>query len=137
VLGETDKLVAPDQVKRVVICSGKVYYDLLAERRDKSVQDVAIVRLEQIFPFPERTLGNILKPYANAELVWCQEEPANMGAWNFVDRRIEKVLLTNGGRVTRPAYAGRVEAASPATGQARVHAAEQVALVRDALGMNS
>ncbi len=137
VLGETDRLAPPDQVKRVVICSGKVYYDLLAERREKGVQDVAIVRLEQIFPFPERTLGDILKPYANADVVWCQEEPANMGAWSFVDRRIEKVLAANGGRASRPAYAGRVDAASPATGLAKVHAAEQVALVRDALGMNS
>ena len=137
VLGEMDKLMAPDQVKRVVICSGKVYYDLLAERREKGVQDVAIVRLEQIFPFPEHTLGDILKPYANAEVVWCQEEPANMGAWSFVDRRIEQVLLANGGRAMRPRYAGRVEAASPATGLAKVHAAEQMALVRDALGMNS
>jgi len=137
VLGETDRLVAPGQVKRVVICSGKVYYDLLAERRDKGVQDVAIVRLEQIFPFPECTLGDILKPYADADVVWCQEEPANMGAWSFVDRRIEKLLLANKGRATRPVYAGRVEAASPATGLAKVHAAEQMALVRDALGMNS
>ncbi len=136
VLGELDRLVAPEEVKRVVICSGKVYYDLLAERREKGVQDVAIVRLEQIFPFPERTLGDVLKPYTNAEVVWCQEEPANMGAWSFVDRRIEKVLVANGGRATRPAYAGRVDAASPATGLAKVHAAEQMALVRDALGMN-
>ncbi len=136
VLGETDRLVAAEEVKRVVICSGKVYYDLLVERREKGIQDVAIIRLEQIFPFPESTLGRILEPYANAEVVWCQEEPANMGAWSFVDRRIEKVLMANGGRATRPVYAGRVDAASPATGLAKVHAAEQMALVRDALGMN-
>ncbi len=137
VLGETDTLVAPEQVKRVVICSGKVYYDLLAERREKGVKDVAIVRLEQIYPFPERALRAILRPYVNADVVWCQEEPENMGAWCFVDRRIERVLAANGSSAARPVYAGRVEAASPATGLAKVHAAEQMALVRDALGMNS
>ena len=136
VLHELDTLVPADQVKRVVICSGKVYYDLLAERREKGVKDVAIIRLEQIFPFPEQTLAAALKPYINADVAWCQEEPANMGAWSFVDRRIERVLAGNGGRAARPSYAGRVEAASPATGLAKVHAAEQMALVRDALGMN-
>ena len=137
VIPETDKLAAPERVKRVVVCTGKVYYDLLAERRDKGVDDVAIIRLEQIFPFPERTLGAVLQPYANAEVVWCQEEPANMGAWSFVDRRIERVMGTAGMKASRPSYAGRIDAASPATGLAKVHAAEQAALVRDALGMNS
>ncbi len=136
VLHELDALAPADQVRRVVVCSGKVYYDLLAERRDKGMKDVAILRLEQIFPFPEHTLAAALKPYVNADVVWCQEEPANMGAWSFVDRRIERVLAGNGGRAARPSYAGRVEAASPATGLAKVHAAEQMALVRDALGMN-
>ncbi len=137
VLNELDTLIVPEQIKRVVICSGKVYYDLLTERREKGVKDVAILRLEQIFPFPENTLAAALQPYVNADVVWCQEEPANMGAWSFVDRRIEKVLAANGGRAIRPIYAGRVDAASPATGLAKVHAAEQMALVRDALGMNA
>ena len=136
VLHELDRLVPAEEVRRVVVCSGKVYYDLLAERREKGVKDVAIIRLEQIFPFPGQTLAAALKPYINADVVWCQEEPANMGAWSFVDRRIERVLAGNGGRAARPSYAGRVEAASPATGLAKVHAAEQMALVRDALGMN-
>jgi len=135
VIPEVDALAPPEQVRRVVICSGKVYYDLLAERRDKGVKDVAIVRLEQIFPFPERTLGAVLQPYGKADVVWCQEEPANMGAWTFVDRRIERVMAT-AGLAGRPLYAGRPDAASPATGLAKVHAAEQAALVRDALGMN-
>ncbi len=137
VIPEVDTLAAPEAVHRVVICSGKVYYDLLAERRDKGVNDVAIVRLEQIHPFPEHTLGAVLKPYANAEVVWCQEEPANMGAWSFVDRRIERVMGAVGMKTSRPSYAGRPDAASPATGLAKVHTAEQAALVRDALGMNS
>jgi len=79
----------------------------------------------------------VLQPYANAEVVWCQEEPANMGAWSFVDRRIERVMGVAGMKASRPSYAGRIDAASPATGLAKVHAAEQASLVRDALGMNS
>jgi 2-oxoglutarate dehydrogenase E1 component len=114
-----------------------VYYDLLAERRERKIEDVAIVRVEQLYPFPEKTLAFTLKPYAKAEIVWCQEEPENMGAWSFVDRRIEKVLGVLRHKTRRARYAGRPEAASPATGLARVHAAEQAALVRDALGQNS
>ena len=136
VIPEIDALTPPEQVKRVVICSGKVYYDLLQERRDKGVTDVAIIRLEQIYPFPERTLGEVLKPYSKAEVVWCQEEPANMGAWTFVDRRIERVMVAQGMAASRPGYAGREDAASPATGLAKVHAAQQAALVQDALGLN-
>jgi 2-oxoglutarate dehydrogenase E1 component len=133
VLPEIDAIAPPDQVRRVVLCSGKVYYDLLTERREKAIDDVAIVRLEQIYPFPENTLTRELTPYRNADLVWCQEEPENMGAWNFVDRRLEKVLSRTGGKATRPIYVGRDAAASPATGSARKHQAEQAALVSAAL----
>jgi len=119
----------------VVICSGKVYYDLLTERREHRENDVAIVRLEQLYPFPENTLGRVLAPYENADVVWCQEEPENMGGWNFVDRRLEKVLGRLEGKARRPQYAGRDAAASPATGQARVHAREQATLVAAALGI--
>lgn len=133
VIPEIDPIDAPDTVRRVVLCSGKVYYDLLQERRAKGITDVAILRLEQFFPFPENTLGRLLAPYANAEIVWCQEEPENMGAWLFVDRRLEKVLAGLGQARRRPSYVGRREAASPATGLARVHAAEQAALVAAAL----
>ena len=134
VIGEIDPIAAPDQVKRVVICSGKVYYDLLAERREHKITDVALLRLEQIYPFPSITLPKLLAPYQNAEIVWCQEEPANMGSWTFVDRRIEKVMQGLG-RTIRPSYAGREDAASPATGLARVHTEQQAALVADALGL--
>ena len=120
----------------MVLCSGKVYYDLLAERRDRGLDDVAILRLEQLYPFPEKTLAFALKPYAKAQhIVWCQEEPENMGAWMFADRRIERVLTALKHKCKRPEYAGRAAAASPATGLARVHAAEQAALVRTALGV--
>jgi len=137
VLGEVDQLVAPEKVRRVVMCSGKVYYDLLAARREAKLDDVALLTLEQIYPFPEITLPKKLGPYRNADVVWCQEEPANMGAWTFVDRRIEKILTELGGAAKRPTYVGRDDAASPATGLAKVHAAQQAALVARALGLNS
>ena len=137
VIDETDAIAPADKVRRVVMCSGKVYYDLLQARRDAQLDDVAIVRLEQVYPFPEITLPKVLAPYKNADVIWCQEEPANMGSWTFVDRRIEKVLKALGGKATRPIYVGRDDAASPATGLAKVHAQQQAALVRDALGLTS
>ncbi len=136
VIPETDSIVAADKVRRVVISTGKVYYDLLAERREKGVDDVALVRLEQIYPFPAKSLGAAIAPYRNAEVIWCQEEPENNGAWSFVDRRIEAVLGELGGGCKRPVYVGREAAASPATGQAKVHVLQQAKLVRDALGLN-
>jgi 2-oxoglutarate dehydrogenase E1 component len=135
VIPEIDQIAPAEKVRRVVLCSGKVYYDLLTERRAHEENDVAIVRLEQIYPFPENTLGRVLAPYHNADVVWCQEEPENMGAWNFVDRRIEKVLSRLEMRVMRPAYAGREAAASPATGSARIHGREQATLVAAAIGI--
>jgi 2-oxoglutarate dehydrogenase E1 component len=135
VIPEVDEIAPPEKVRRVVLCSGKVYYDLLAERRAHQEDEVAIIRLEQIYPFPEITLERVLRPYENADVVWCQEEPENMGAWFFVDRRIERVLGRLEGRARRPLYAGRDAAASPATGQARVHGREQATLVATALGI--
>ena len=135
VIPETDELAAPEAVKRVVLCSGKVYYDLLAARRERGIRDVAIVRLEQIYPFPGKNLKAAIEQYTNAELVWCQEEPENSGAWTFVDRRIEAVLGCLNGVAKRPRFVGRAAAASPATGLAKVHAAEQAALVNEALSV--
>jgi 2-oxoglutarate dehydrogenase E1 component len=135
VIPEIDELLPPDQVRRVAICSGKVYYDLLAERRAKDIKDVALIRLEQMYPFPENSLGQALTRYRNADVVWCQEEPENMGSWNFVDRRIEKVLSRLDMRVRRPIYIGREAAASPATGLARTHMAQQSRLVATVLGI--
>ena len=135
VIPEIDAIDPPEKVRRVVICSGKVYYDLLAERRAKEIKDIAIVRLEQFYPFPEITLGRHLAPYKNADVVWCQEEPENMGGWNFVDRRIEKVLMRLDMKVRRPVYIGREAAASPATGLAKTHMAQQSTLVATVLGI--
>jgi 2-oxoglutarate dehydrogenase E1 component len=133
VIPETDELVAPEAVKRVVICTGKVYYDLLTERRERGIKDVAIVRLEQLYPFPAKNLKTAIEAYKNADVVWCQEEPENNGGWTFVDRRIESVLTCLDGAAKRPKYVGRKAAASPATGLAKVHTAEQAALVNEAL----
>ena len=134
VIGETDAIAPDGEVERVVICSGKVYYDLLQARRDAARNEVAIVRLEQLYPFPLKTLARTLARYPRARIVWCQEEPGNMGGWSFVDRLLERALGTIG-REERVFYAGRQPAASPATGQGSTHAAEQAALVSAALGI--
>ncbi len=135
VIPEIDELAEPEAVKRVVICSGKVYYDLLAERRERGIKDVAIVRLEQFYPFPAKNLKSAIATYKNAEVVWCQEEPENAGGWSFVDRKIEAVLACLEGPAKRPRYVGRPEMASPAPGIAKNHVAEQAALVNEALSL--
>lgn len=122
-----------DQVERVVICSGKVYYDLLEEREKNNLQNVAIIRLEQFYPFPEKELSDALRPYQKAKIIWAQEEPYNMGGWFFVDRRLELLLTHMEMAQTRPLYAGRAAAASPATGIAARYKAEQDHLIQMAL----
>ncbi len=135
VIPEIDAIAPEEKVRRVVLCTGKVYYDLLQERRDKGIDDVALIRVEQMHPFPVNSLTRALAPYRNAEVVWCQEEPENMGAWWYMDRRIEKVLRSLDITAKRPSYVGREEAASPATGLARTHAQQQAKLVTEALGL--
>lgn len=123
------------KAERVVLCSGKVYYDLLAEREKRGLDDVALIRLEQLYPFPHHALVEALKRHADAKhVVWCQEEPRNAGAWRFVDRRLEHAMKVAGlAPGLRALYAGRAAAASPATGLASRHQAEQAALVDKAL----
>jgi 2-oxoglutarate dehydrogenase E1 component len=133
VLGETETIAADENVRRVVLCSGKIYFDLVRARAEQSDDRVVLVRVEQLYPFPFNALGRALQRYRNAEIVWCQEEPQNMGAWNFVDRRIEEVLAGLGVAAKRPRFAGRAEAASPATGLFKRHVEEQAHLVADAL----
>lgn len=133
VIGETGAIRPDDQVRRVVLCSGKIYYDLVKARTEKGDDTVALVRLEQLYPFPRRSLAEQLRRYRNAELVWCQEEPENMGAWGFVDRRIEQVLAGLDVAARRPRFVGRAEAAAPATGLFRRHVQEQTQLVQYAL----
>ncbi len=119
----------------MVLCSGKVYYDLLAERTERGVDDVALVRVEQLYPFPVISLGAELARFPDAEVVWCQEEPRNMGAWTFVDRRLEELLGRIEQKAQRPRYVGRAEAAAPATGLNSKHVAEQKKLIDEALSV--
>ena len=127
------KLVADDKIKRVVICAGKVYYDLLEKRDSRGLTDVYLLRLEQFYPFPALSLVKELERFTNADVVWCQEEPKNQGAWFFVEPNIEWVLTRIGAKAGRAKYAGRAATASPATGLASQHKAQQDALVNDAL----
>jgi 2-oxoglutarate dehydrogenase E1 component len=129
---------ADEQVKRLVLCSGKIAYELM-EARDKAGDgQTSIVRLEQLYPFPSEPLVIRLKRMANLEeVVWAQEEPKNNGYWNFVEPFLEECLGEAGVRPRRPVYAGRASSASPATGLAKRHAAEQAALIAAALGHGS
>ena len=132
--GHSDtKLVDDDKIKRVVMCSGKVYFDLLEERDARGLEDVYILRVEQFYPFPAQAMVKELKRFPNADYVWCQEEPKNQGGWTFMDPNIEWVLTRIKADITRPVYAGRPASASPATGLASAHKAQQAALVDDAL----
>jgi 2-oxoglutarate dehydrogenase E1 component len=133
VIGETGNIAADEAIQRVVLCSGKVYFDLAKERAKRGEDRTALVRLEQLYPFPFNSLAKVLQRYRNAEIVWCQEEPQNMGAWSFVDRRIEQVLAGLDITAKRPRFAGRAEAASPATGIHKRHVEEQAQLVDEAL----
>jgi 2-oxoglutarate dehydrogenase E1 component len=127
------KLTADDKIKRVVICSGKVYFDLLDARDSAGRDDIYLMRLEQFYPFPALSLTRELARFKNADVVWCQEEPKNQGGWFFVEPNIEWVLSRIGAKAGRAIYAGRPASASPATGLAARHKAEQVALVEAAL----
>ena len=135
VISETGKLTDAKKVKRVVLSAGKVYYDLLAERENRGIDDVALVRVEQLYPWPAKELAEELAKYPNADVVWCQEEPENMGSWYFVDRRIEGVLSEIKHKAGRPIYVGRKAAASPATGLLKAHLREQAELVDAALSV--
>lgn len=130
---DTGGLVEDAEIRRVMLCSGKVYYDLLEERDKRELKDVYLLRMEQIYPFPVKALTNELSRFPAADVAWCQEEPKNMGAWFFVNPLIEEVMTATGMKAGRPIYAGRAEAASPATGLARRHQREQAKLVDEAL----
>ena len=119
--------------RQLVMCSGKVYYDLLEERERRGVTDVHFLRLEQLYPFPSDALRKLLVPYSHCHLVWCQEEPRNMGAWTFVSEFIEEVVDEMGFADPGLRYTGRSAAASPATGLAEHHVREQRALIDEAL----
>ncbi|MGY6697915.1 MAG: 2-oxoglutarate dehydrogenase E1 component [Roseinatronobacter sp.] len=132
--GNSDTQLKDDKaIRRVVMCSGKVYFDLLEERDARGIDDIYLLRVEQFYPFPAMALLKELERFPNAEILWCQEEPKNQGAWTFIEPNIEWVLSRLSGATKRPRYVGRTAAASVATGLASQHKAQQTALVNEAL----
>ena len=131
---EMIKLVADGEMRRVVLCSGKVYYDLYEEREKRGIDDVYLLRIEQLYPFPTKALMAELSRFKEAEIVWCQEEPRNMGAWVFVDIFLEWVLNQIGAKHRRARYAGRPASASTAVGQMSLHLAQLKQFLDEALG---
>jgi 2-oxoglutarate dehydrogenase E1 component len=137
VLHEDEPLCDDRDVKRVVLCSGKIYYDLFEERAKRGIKDICFLRLEQLYPFPVKALSAELTARPQAEVIWCQEEPKNMGAWTFVQPEIETVLANVKHKQSRLPYVGRPAAASPATGLLRRHNREQAKLLDEALTLTS
>src|SRR5258707_6238628 len=131
--GEKIKLVPDAEMRRVVLCSGKVYFDLYEEREKRGTDDVYLLRVEQLYPFPMKALVQELGRFKQAEVVWCQEEPRNMGGWHFAEPYIEWVLNQVAGASSRPRYVGRPSAAATATGLMSKHLAQLRALLDDAL----
>ncbi len=131
--GEKTRLVADDKMRRVVLCSGKVYYDLYEEREKRGIDDIYILRLEQLYPFPAKALIAELSRFRNAEVVWCQEEPKNMGAWSFAEPYLEWVLEQVAGKSRRPRYVGRAASAATATGLMSKHLQQLHAFLDEAL----
>eukprot|EP00604_Paraphysomonas_vestita_P002496 CAMPEP_0174818578 /NCGR_PEP_ID=MMETSP1107-20130205/1320_1 /TAXON_ID=36770 /ORGANISM="Paraphysomonas vestita, Strain GFlagA" /LENGTH=280 /DNA_ID=CAMNT_0016030629 /DNA_START=2305 /DNA_END=3147 /DNA_ORIENTATION=+ len=135
VYGEVDSKIkdAGEKVRRIVFCTGKVYFDLVAKRTELNIDDIAIVRIEQLAPFPFDKVGKQLSLYPNADVVWAQEEPKNMGAWSYIDRRIT-TTAREGGKEIFPKYVGRAPNAATATGLGlKAHNAEQESLLIAAL----
>ncbi len=130
---EKIKLVADDKIRRVVLCSGKVYYDLYEEREKRDIDDIYIMRIEQLYPVPLKALVHELARFKNAEVVWCQEEPRNMGAWHFIEPYLEWVLNQIHAPNRRPRYAGRAASAATATGLMSKHLAQLKAMLDEAL----
>ena len=126
------KLLDDKNIKRVIICSGKVYYDLFEAREELGRNDIYLLRVEQLYPYPNGAVQDELKRFKNAEFVWCQEEPKNMGAWFYINPRLEESLIAIKAKQTRARYVGRPPAASTATGIAAKHKREQQAIIDDA-----
>ena len=128
------KLAKDNKIRRVVMCSGKVYYDLFEAREELGVDDVYLMRIEQFYPVPRRSIMHELKRFPGAELVWCQEEPRNMGGWSFIRDEIEWCATQIEAKMPRPRYAGRPPSAATATGLMSKHKAEMAAFINSALG---
>jgi 2-oxoglutarate dehydrogenase E1 component len=126
------KIAADDKIRRVVLCSGKVYYDLLEDREKKQIKDVYLMRLEQFYPWPMKSLMTELARFKNAELVWCQEEPKNMGGWTFVEPWLELTLARLSIKAKRARYVGRPASASTAAGTMSRHLKELETFLNEA-----
>jgi 2-oxoglutarate dehydrogenase E1 component len=131
---EKIKLVADDKIRRVVLCSGKVYYDLYEEREKRGIDDVYLLRVEQLYPVPLKALVQEFGRFKKADVVWCQEEPRNMGAWHFIEPYLEWVLTQAGADHKRARYAGRPSSAATAVGVMAKHMAQLSAFLAEALG---
>ncbi|MFO0991391.1 MAG: 2-oxoglutarate dehydrogenase E1 component [Hyphomicrobiales bacterium] len=131
---EPIKLVPDDKIRRVVMCSGKVYYDLYEEREKRGINDVYILRVEQLYPWPHKSIIQELQRFKGAEIIWCQEEPYNMGAWSFVQPNIERALDYLQAKHPRPRYVGRAASAATATGLLSKHLKEMKQFLDEALG---
>ena len=131
---EKIKLAADPKIRRVVMCSGKVYYDLYEEREKRGIDDVYLLRVEQLYPVPLKALVQELGRFPKAQFVWCQEEPRNMGAYSFLESYLEWALHQVGAQSERPIYAGRPASAATATGQMSQHLKQLQGLLDDALG---
>jgi 2-oxoglutarate dehydrogenase E1 component len=130
--GEKIKLVKDDKIRRVILCSGKVYYDLYEEREKRGIDDVYLLRVEQLYPFPLKALVTELSRFKKADVVWCQEEPKNMGSWSFVEPYLEWVLGQAGGKTKRARYVGRPASAATATGLMSKHLEQLRAFLEEA-----
>jgi len=128
------KLVADDRIRRVIMCSGKIYFDLYEEREKRGINDIYLLRIEQLYPWPHKVLIQELCRFPQAEMVWCQEEPLNMGAWSFVQLNIERALEFIEAKERRVRYAGRPPSAATATGLMSKHQRELRGLLDEALG---
>ena len=131
--GSTVQLTSDDKIKRVVMCSGKVYYDLLEEREKRGIDNVYLLRVEQFYPYPAQSMIAELQRFKKADMIWCQEEPKNMGAWFFMEPNIEWTLGQIGAKLKRARYVGRAAAASPATGLMSRHKQELDDFLNEAL----
>lgn len=127
------KLAPKKDIKRIVLCAGKVYYDLFEARQAAGIDNIKFLRVEQLYPFPGDALADELSHHSNADIVWCQEEPQNQGAWTYMEPRLRQILAQIKHKVREPAYIGRPEASAPATGLMTRHKMEQEALVKAAL----
>jgi 2-oxoglutarate dehydrogenase E1 component len=137
VIPEIDAIAKDVDVKRVIFTSGKLYYELLETRREKKANEIALVRVEQYYPFPATEIEAALKKYPNAEVAWAQEEPENMGAWRFIGPRIGDLMDALGRASNRIRYIGRAEAASPAEGYMKLHTKAQAAVVESAFAFEA